>query len=293
MVVLYSKSGQLGNRLWQASYFIANAIEYDYSFLHLGFTNYLEYYNESISGQLKEMGRDIIFRDYKSTPLKYRLIIKYATVSEKLKYNLPFIREIKLKTNTIKYDISRSPFINMAKNKILLIDGWRFVDYEALKKHAGIIRKIFTPNKVFLENVAKLKNDEFRKFDKMIGVHIRGGDYANFLQGRWFYSIEEYVAFMDQVRNLPRFKNMHLGFYICSNEAVDLNHFRNFNIVKSSGSFIEDLHGLSLCDLIIGPPSTYSGWAAFYGKAPLLFLQHKEMKLSETQIENMWETLSY
>lgn len=293
MVLLFSKNGQLCNRLWQASYFIANAIEYDYSFLHLGFKDYLEYYNESISHQLKELGKDIVFRDYKSTPLKHRLVIKYANISEKLKYNLPFIREIKLKTNTTKYDISQSPFIKLAKNKILLIDGWRFVDYSALKKHAEVIRKIFTPNEVFLKNVAKLKNEEFKKFDKIIGVHMRWGDYASFLQGRWLYSIDDYQSFMNQVRNLPRFKNMHLGFYICSNEGVDLNYFRNFDIVKSTGNFIEDLYGLSLCDLIIGPPSTYSGWAAFYGKVPLLFLQQREMKLSETHIENMWETLSY
>src|SRR5688500_4629856 len=100
MVLLYSRSGQLGNRLWQAAYFISNAIEYDYSFLHLGFTDYLEYYNESISNQFKELGKEIIFIDYESTPLKHRLVIKYAAISQKLKYNLPFIREIKLKTNT-------------------------------------------------------------------------------------------------------------------------------------------------------------------------------------------------
>jgi len=239
------------------------------------------------------LGRDIVFRDYKSTPLKHRLIIKYATISENFKYNFPFIREIKLQTNTTKYDISQRSFVRLAKNKILLIDGWRFVDYAALKKHEEIIRKIFTPNSVFLENIIKLKNDQFKKFDKVVGVHIRLGDYANFLQGRWLYSIDEYLVFMDQVRYFPCFKNMHLGFYVCSNEGLDLNYFKNFDVVKSTGNFVEDLHGLSLCDLIIGPPSTYSGWAAFYGKVPLLFLQEREMKLRETHIENMWETLSY
>ncbi len=293
MVVLYSKSGQLGNQLWQAAYFISNAIEYDYSFLHLGFTNYLEYYNENISRELKETGREIQFRDYKSTSLKYRLITKYATISENFKYNLPFIREIKLPTNTTKYDISQRSFIKLAKNKILLIDGWRFVDYSALRKHADAIRKIFIPNKIFLENVTKLKDDQFKRFDKIIGVHIRRKDYASFLHGRWFYSIDDYVFFMNQVKNLPRFKNMHVGFYVCSDEVIDLNYFRNFNVINSTGHFIEDLYGLSLCDLIIGPPSTYSGWAAFYGKVPLLFLQEKKMKLDETHIENMWETLSY
>lgn len=293
MVLLYSKSGQLANRLWQAAYFISNALEYNYSLLHLGFTDYSKYFQESLSSELKELGKDIRIKDVNTPLLTDRAVIRYAAVSNRLKYNLPFIREIKLISNTSKYDISQASFIKLAKNKILLVDGWRFVDYLALKKHAETIRTLFTPNGVFLENTFTLRKDQFKKFDKIIGVHIRLGDYARFLQGRWFYSLETYKEFMNQVSHFPQFKNMRLGFYICSNEKVNLEYFKDFNIVKSSNHFIEDLHGLSSCDLIIGPPSTYSAWAAFYGKVPLLFLQQKEMKLHEKYIENFCETLSY
>ena len=37
----------------------------------------------------------------------------------------------------------------------------------------------------------------------------------------------------------------------------------------SSGVAVEDLYALAGCDLLIGPPSTFTQWASFYGKVPL------------------------
>jgi len=36
-----------------------------------------------------------------------------------------------------------------------------------------------------------------------------------------------------------------------------------------TGHFIEDLYTLASCDYIIGPPSTFTMWASFYGRVPL------------------------
>jgi len=38
---------------------------------------------------------------------------------------------------------------------------------------------------------------------------------------------------------------------------------------------VEDLYALAECDYIIGPPSTYTLWASFYGDTPLWFMEHK------------------
>ena len=44
-----------------------------------------------------------------------------------------------------------------------------------------------------------------------------------------------------------------------------------------------DLYALSRCDYIIGPPSTFSQWASYYGHVPLRFLRWKgdEISMSE------------
>lgn len=59
------------------------------------------------------------------------------------------------------------------------------------------------------------------------------------------------------------------AFVICSNEEIDLSSFNELNVFKGQGHFVADLHSLSLCDYIAGPPSTFSMWASFYGQKPL------------------------
>ena len=44
----------------------------------------------------------------------------------------------------------------------------------------------------------------------------------------------------------------------------------------ASRHFITDLYCMASCDGIIGPPSTFSQWASFYGKVPLSFIFTKD-----------------
>ena len=48
---------------------------------------------------------------------------------------------------------------------------------------------------------------------------------------------------------------------------------------------IGDLIALSKCDLILGPPSTFSGWAAWYGKVPIHFLENPTISLALDSFE--------
>jgi hypothetical protein len=80
MVLLYAKEGQLANRLWQASYFIANAIEYNYVLIHLGFAEFFFYFNENENFSDKHVGKWRMI-DFVTTSTKHRLLIKYANLS--------------------------------------------------------------------------------------------------------------------------------------------------------------------------------------------------------------------
>jgi hypothetical protein len=100
-----------------------------------------------------------------------------------------------------------------------------------------------------------------------VGVHIRKGDYANFKNGIYFFTNETYLEKMKTIVDL--FKDKKVGFLLCSNEAVDLSAFQGLTTFNSSGQFIEDIYSLAQCDCIIGPPSTFSKWACFYGQVPL------------------------
>ena len=113
------------------------------------------------------------------------------------------------------------------------------------------------------ENFQKVRKES----DIVVGVHIRHGDYINFMQGRYFYTVDEYLAVMSKVKKL--FINKKVAFLVCSNAKQQHRKFEKFNCFFGSDHIVEDLYSFAKCDYIIGPPSTYTLWASFYGNVPL------------------------
>jgi hypothetical protein len=64
-----------------------------------------------------------------------------------------------------------------------------------------------------------------------------------------------------------------VGFLICSNAKLRGSDFARFNHTFGSDHLIEDMYSFAKCDLILGPPSTYTMWAAFYGNVPLYMIE--------------------
>ena len=284
MVVLYSKEGQLANRLWQAAHFIANAIEYDYRLLYLGLAEYSEHFKESINNS--DWNYNFRITDGKADSVSDRLLFQYIRLSQKiesrLNIHLPFIKKLYfLDYSSLRYNIAEPLFLKLCKNNIVLVDGWFYEDKQSLLKHADVIRHTFKPNQSYMQHIEQLKNEQFINYDAIVGVHIRRGDYKDYNNGIWFYSNEEYIHFMDQVLQLKLFENKTVAFLICSNEELNYEQFHRFNIIIPTKHFVENLYALSLCDYIIGPPSTFTAWASFYGKVPLLHLFNKGHTIRE------------
>lgn len=126
----------------------------------------------------------------------------------------------------------------------------------------------------------KIKNNIRQRFAKekkdiTIGVHIRRGDYATWRNGDYFYSQEQYHNICENLKK--EFPDKQIRFFLSSNEKIDKTIFHSdeyFSLSQSAPP--EDLYALSLCDYIIGPPSTFSRWAAFYGDKPIRFIMPNE-----------------
>ena len=108
----------------------------------------------------------------------------------------------------------------------------------------------------------------------VIGLHIRRGDYKNFLGGKYYYTLEQYGRVMHKVEGY--FEKEKIRWLICSNEFIDLGYFSGFDTIKGNGQIVEDMYAFAACDYIVGPPSTYTGWASFYGKKPLYHIEDIE-----------------
>lgn len=137
-------------------------------------------------------------------------------------------------------------------------------------------------------------NIELRKgCDLLIGVHARRGDYATHRQGCWFYTPANYLRWIDQAAIAMRqSRDQRIHFVVCSNEPGFLELTGRVDVTVSRlGSAAADQILLSMCDLIMGPPSTFSVWAAFLSNTRLLHLFSSDQVFVSSQIRR--STLFY
>lgn len=143
------------------------------------------------------------------------------------------------------------------------------------------IQKIFTPANYITDISDSFISDIKKTHDIIVGVHIRKGDYKDWNDGRFDFSLSDYRKYMEDFRGI--FPNKKIAFFISSNISINTDFFSgldSFIIDSESSPVLTDLYTLSKCDFIIGPPSTFSRWASFIGEKPLCFIYSKDQKIN-------------
>jgi hypothetical protein len=286
MVLNVNKYGRLGNRLFFLSYLIANALENGYSFVDFSFEEYLKYFNVK-SGYKKRIFIISKILCYNNLSC----IVKYKLLPRLLKYKwfrqLSIVKEYDL--NKKWYDLNQQEFVYQAKHNILAIEGYRFVDHSNIRKHSNEIRKIFQFKKKYINDVDSHLSSIKQKYDIIIGLHIRQGDYKDYLGGKYYFTSKQYLDYTDHlIRNLEPLSNINTGIVVCSDEKLDPNNFKNYNCYFFDKNFIFDLILLSKCDYIISTNSTFSAWASFYGKVPRYIVNYEKVDSSEPLLSNCY-----
>lgn len=260
MIIIFDKPNQLCNRIWSQAPIIARSLA------------------------SKERVKVPFFGIY--APLFENLysIDHINFSSKKSKYYLRFLRTTykilravpKVILNSFNiYFLTNSEKIDWKKEKKLVFaSSWDNTEISTvlMEKHKTLV-KIYAP-----KNEYKKKVDDFFlnlkiNYQIIIGVHIRRGDYRNYKAGIFYFENDTYLKYMHQLKQADEFKGKKLVFYISSNESIEEKEFEPLKVVRIiSANPIEDIYALSLCDYIIGPPSTFSQWASFYGQKPLHFI---------------------
>lgn len=284
MLVIADRFGQLGNRLELFSHFMAFALEHNHTIFNPSFCEYAKYFQAtqkdpfccypSSSVQLEEsrLLRELIFYAVHYPTLSIRFLSKLGIHSQKIKVlSLSF-------NNTLNLD-SPAFIDSIAQEQILLCKGWEFRVSEAIfTKHGDAIRQHFVPLKLHVNNITSLIQKIRKKCDVLVGIHIRQGDYKKFMGGQFFYQVEDYTHLMKVTEVL--FPNQKVGFLICSNSKQSPQSFADFEFMFANGHLVEDMYALAECDYIMGPPSTYTSWASFYGQVPLYRIRDVKASLS-------------
>lgn len=163
------------------------------------------------------------------------------------------------------------------------IKGWETrTDTRYLTQTKKQLQHIFRPKDEITIKAEKIIGELKRNNDIVVGVHVRRGDYATWNDGKFFYSLQQYHQFMLRIKNL--YKDEHVAFFISSNEDFSTDMFNGCNCVrfgKEPSGAILDLYTLSICDLIIGPFSSYSRWASFIGEVPICYLESPDQTFDE------------
>jgi hypothetical protein len=207
--------------------------------------------------------------------LRFSPIIKIfnkISLSQKwLKRFKKWIFVLDIEDNHSLNEITLSKHVKLhIQKKIILIRAWDLSCPHLVTKHQNQIRKIFTPKAVFEEN-AQLKITGLRKkFDCLVGVHARRGDYKEYLGGIHFHSWNSYRNWIIQTQKLIEGNGKgRVGFLLCSDENPQNSKLDDLPVsFGDSKSVITDLHALSLCDYNIGPPSSFGTWLSWHGRVP-------------------------
>ncbi len=274
MVIITEKIGQLCNRLFHFSYFIANSVEYDYRVIYPYFDDYADCFDAILTNNFAGYHITTRITYFKLVnKLLLRYLNRYITV-------IPNTLMIDIRNNNEIYDLKNEAYLAAAKSKMVFTKGWLFKDEENLKKHRDLLLQIFKPVNKYARLVDDLIANLRSGYDCIVGVHIRRGDYKDWNNGRYFYTDEVYLAKMEAVEQEITAQGKTSCFLICSNEPVNKTTFAHLNTSIEQRHFMVDLYSLAQCDYIVGPPSTFSYWASFYGNKPLHLIENATDEVS-------------
>ncbi len=284
MLVVFYNSGQLGNRLFYFSHFIAFAELKKTKVICLFFNEYSKHFKgtaDNICG--------IYPKPFFSMGSAFaRKIISYVlwnlfSFAKKYKINNRFLSTYKPphdgKMESINYgakDFANDP--NYKEALFTFYDGnYPWYDTTDLSEFEQPIEAFFQTHKEVNEKVNTFIENERKEIDLLVGIHIRRGDYKDFAGGKYYFSDVKYLKLMNEFQ--ANFPGKNIKFIICSNEKISPNNYPFLKCTFSKGSFMEDLIILSKCDYLIGPPSTFSDWASFSGQVPIFHIYSKETEL--------------
>ena len=183
----------------------------------------------------------------------------------------------------------------MMRHRHIVVSGWYVRYYELFLKYRHEICDLFTIDATYTEPVKeKMKPWQGTR----LGVHIRRGDYAIWMNGIYCYEDSVYADFIQQFATLK--PQDTIDVFLSTNdpdvsaekmEALINNENGRIRLHLLGGNAVEDLYMLSACDYIIGPPSTYSLVAAMYRDIPLCRLDqvaHHQLHLSDFNTFDYW-----
>ncbi|WP_345223729.1 hypothetical protein [Hymenobacter koreensis] len=270
---------------------MANATEHCYALANPSFGNYAVYFEATASNnfgglpvQVHVLARPALDR-YLAKLLSMVQHPKVFGWLQRLQGWLPGRRrlpQLMYLDDAQTFDLNEHGYLRAARERVVLLHGWCFRDRTNISKHAPLIRDLFRLVEPHRQAVDALVQKCRAHADVLVGVHLRRGDYATFNNGKYYYDNATYARVMRELQaQFPQPERV--AFVLCSDEPLDLSAFAGLPVHLANNHVVEDLYTLAASDYVVGPPSSYSMWASFYGQVPLLHLETAEQPVPLAQ----------
>jgi len=276
IIILENNGGRLANQLWQFISIYAYCLEKEYSCENYSFFRYAHYFNFTVNNKLvywlffkfhnwhkNTYFTKIIYFIFKI--LIKNLFPKRIILDDKGKFLLP------PSNNSIFTQNEIIKLIDSSNDSSWYFYGWLFTNPAGLMKYHDNIVEYFKPKEQYYSQVEKFVKKLRNGNKRLVGVHIRQGDFKTWMGGKFYFSLQEIKMILDDfLINQTDFNKENTIFILCSDGHVDKEIFSGLNIIQGLGSEISDLFTLAATDLIIGnPASSYGAWASYYGNIPI------------------------
>ena len=228
------------NRLFQSIHFHAYCLEHQLSFFNLG-----------ILGMLRHAPFEFEFlRDCILFPIK-----------------------VLARTPVFGHFIRRSP-PSWSFSPLICFGGWSFRCHELTQKYRSRLSRLYRLRHSLAEDELLLVEQiqwARKAGSKVVGLHVRRGDYSSWQGGRYWFSDDSYASVVRSVRS-QLLEEGHDCFVVVFTNDVDAPSCGQD--LTARGRWFADLIGMQNCDLLVGPPSTFTLWASYSASVPFIHLQN-------------------
>lgn len=272
-LILSDRPGQLGNLLFLYAHFAAYCMKNKVALINPAFSEHAqEFHLKTGKSEYDALLRDIRVLNFPRANIILKILRRTRLSNQFLKaYSL---------ANGVSYDLDSNLSVSTAKYNF--IAGWLYRGENNLKHYKTHVKSMFQLNDRNAAMVDSYVQGHFLSQGINIGVHIRQGDYAGFEGGRYYFDSAEYATILSEVAHFYRDKKVR--FHICSNVEQEIGVFEGLDVSLSKASPVIDLYTLSRCDLILGPPSTFTLWASFMTGVHILTLKRSEVDSIKEQM---------
>lgn len=168
--------------------------------------------------------------------------------------------------------------LTLTKNRSpQLVAGFNFRRHDLTDKYRESFREKYMINLSLSDKEKSLLNTliNHKKNNVVVGLHVRRGDYNSWLGGKYYYSDFDYKNFVQQVRHYYASLGKSCWVIACTNDEGSPACGQD---QTSHGRWHADQVILQNCDLLIGPPSTFTMWASYIACVPYIHMKSNNQK---------------